>query len=106
MFHKLTKRPKFHDAACQGNLKFCQGIVREMSGNFVSSEVWQPCSNCPRHTLRAHTMTQYPLPTFHAPTTQNFTSSKILVCFPIHMMARIMKPWIVIALDMLYKHAP
>ena len=36
------KRPKFHDVACQGNLKFCQGIVREMSGNFVYSGVWQP----------------------------------------------------------------
>ena len=37
------KRPKFQDVGCQGNLKFCQGIVREMSGNFVSSGVWQPC---------------------------------------------------------------
>ena len=36
-------RHKFHDVACQGNLKFCQGIVREMSGNFVSAGVWQPC---------------------------------------------------------------
>ena len=36
-------RQKFHDVACQGNLKFCQGIVREMSGNFVSAGVWQPC---------------------------------------------------------------
>ena len=27
-------RHKFHDVACQGNLKFCQGIVREMSGKF------------------------------------------------------------------------
>ena len=35
-------RHKFHDVACQGNLKFCQGIVREMSGNFVSPGVWQP----------------------------------------------------------------
>ena len=43
IFHKLTKRHKFHDVACQGNLNFCQGIVREMSGNFVSSGVWQPC---------------------------------------------------------------
>ena len=34
---------KFHDVACQGNLKFCQGIYKEMSGNFVSSGVWQPC---------------------------------------------------------------
>ena len=42
-FYKLTKRPNFHDVACQGNLKFCQGIVREMSGNFVSFGVWQPC---------------------------------------------------------------
>ena len=37
-------RHKFHDVACQGNLKFCQGIVREMSGNFVSAGVWQPCT--------------------------------------------------------------
>ena len=37
-------RHKFHDVACQVNLKFCQGIVREMSGNFVSTGVWQPCS--------------------------------------------------------------
>ena len=36
-------RHKFHHVACQGNLKFCQGIVREMSGNFVSAGVWQPC---------------------------------------------------------------
>ena len=36
-------RHKFHDVACQGNLKFCQGIVREMSGNFYSTGVWQPC---------------------------------------------------------------
>ena len=37
-------RHKFHDVACQGNLKFCQGIVREMSGNFVSTGAWQPCT--------------------------------------------------------------
>ena len=36
-------RHKFQDVACQGNLKFCQGIVRGMSGNFVSAGVWQPC---------------------------------------------------------------
>ena len=36
-------RHKFHDFACQGNLKICQGIVREMSGNFVSAGEWQPC---------------------------------------------------------------
>ena len=36
-------RHKFHDVACQGNLKFCQGIVREMSENFVFAGVWQPC---------------------------------------------------------------
>ena len=53
MLHKLTKRPKFHDVACQGNLKFCQGIVREMSGNFVSSEVWQPCTR-PRYQVSGY----------------------------------------------------
>ena len=44
---KNDKKPKFHDVACQGNLKLCQGIVREMSGNFVSSGVWQPCPAIP-----------------------------------------------------------
>ena len=38
----FKNRHKFHDVACQGNLKFCQGIVREMLGNFVSTGVWQP----------------------------------------------------------------
>ena len=39
-FDELTQ---VHYVACQRNLKFCQGIVREMSGNFVSAGVWQPC---------------------------------------------------------------
>ena len=41
-FAQIAKRSKVHDVECQGNLKFGQGIVREMSGNFAFSGVWQP----------------------------------------------------------------
>ena len=28
---------------CQGKIAICQGIVREMSGNFEPTQMWQPC---------------------------------------------------------------
>ena len=57
----FENRHKFHDAACQGNLKFCQGIVREMSGNFVSAGVWQPCIDEEPRTLAHRLFTRKPV---------------------------------------------
>ena len=30
---------------CQGKMVICQGIVREMSGNFEPAQMWQPCAH-------------------------------------------------------------
>ena len=35
---------KFIVFLCQGKWRFCQGNVREKSGNFASPIMWQPCS--------------------------------------------------------------
>ena len=37
---------------CQGNLDWCQGKIREMSGNFVLSSLYEPCYCLYLHLLK------------------------------------------------------
>ena len=68
----------------------------------------KPCSssNCPRHTLQAHTITWCPWPRYCATVTLSWFNIDpgIKVCFCEAVIAASVKPCIVIVLDRLFKH--
>ena len=47
IFHCFCRSSLFltwkNNVNCQGKIVICQGIVREMSGNFGPTQMWQPC---------------------------------------------------------------
>ena len=41
---------------CQGKMIFCQGNVREMSGNFEPTQMWQPWTSLTEHYAMNHSV--------------------------------------------------